>query len=76
MKPFPLFRAMKRPGPLVLVLATASLAMAALAPAPVAAQVIPQDTAEIRRMAEQRFGSGVTQDEVLRQLRASGMTRA
>jgi polysaccharide biosynthesis/export protein len=68
------FRALKRPDPLVLVLAMASLALAALAPAPVASQVTP-DTAEIRRMAEQRFGPGVTQDEVLRQLRASGMTR-
>jgi hypothetical protein len=36
MKPFPLFRAMKRPDLLVLVLAMASLALAAVVPAPVA----------------------------------------
>ena len=49
-----------------------------LAPVPSSAQVsgTPQDTAELRRMAEQRLGTGVTQDEVLRRLRESGMTRS
>jgi polysaccharide biosynthesis/export protein len=67
------FRAMRRPDPLVFVLAIASLTVAM--PGPATAQVTPRDTADMRRMAEQRFGPGVTQDEVLRQLRASGMTR-
>jgi polysaccharide biosynthesis/export protein len=56
---------------LAVLLAAAGLGASASS---AAAQVTP-DTAEIRRMAEQRLGPGVTQDEVLRQLRASGMTR-
>jgi hypothetical protein len=66
MKPFLLFRAMRRHGTLALAPILATLAMVAMAPAPVAAQVTPQDTAEIRRLAEEWFGPGVTQDEVMR----------
>ncbi len=45
-----------------------------LAPLPARAQAT-QDTAAIRRAVEQRFGRGVSMDEVLRRLRASGITR-
>jgi polysaccharide biosynthesis/export protein len=40
------------------------------------AQVTPGDTAQLRRMAEQRLGRDVSQDEILRRLRDSGMTRS
>jgi polysaccharide biosynthesis/export protein len=40
-----------------------------------AAQTHP-DTAHLRQMAEQRLGPGVSQEDLLRQLRASGMTRS
>jgi polysaccharide biosynthesis/export protein len=36
----------------------------------------PPDTAQLRRMAEQRLGPGVSQEHLLRQLQASGMTRS
>lgn len=42
--------------------------------APVEAQ--QRDTAELRRQAEQQFGRGVTQEQLLERLRASGMTRS
>ncbi|HUP18990.1 MAG TPA: SLBB domain-containing protein [Gemmatimonadota bacterium] len=35
-----------------------------------------QDTAALRRAAEQRLGTGVSQDDILRRLRESGMTRS
>jgi polysaccharide biosynthesis/export protein len=69
-----LFRVPRQRGRLALATALAILAFFP-ATSDLAAQVTPQDTAELRRMAEQRFGPGVTHDEVLRQLRASGMTR-
>lgn len=40
-----------------------------------AAQVAPSDTAAIRRAIEQRFGRNVSMADVLRQLRASGISR-
>jgi polysaccharide biosynthesis/export protein len=61
------------PGPARGLLLAAFLALLA---APLHAQVQPRDTTEARRMVEQRLGPGVTEDEVLRQLRASGMTRS
>jgi polysaccharide biosynthesis/export protein len=61
-----------RPIALGLVLAAAGFVVP---PASLSAQV-PQDTAEIRRMVEQRLGPGVTQQDLLRQLQQSGMTRS
>lgn len=49
-------------------------AVAALVPAAGSAQV-SRDTAAIRRAVEQRFGRGVSMEEVLKRLRASGVTR-
>jgi protein involved in polysaccharide export with SLBB domain len=40
-----------------------------------AAQAVPSDTAAIRRAIEQRFGRNVSMADVLRQLRASGISR-
>ena len=40
-----------------------------------AAAQVTRDTAAIRRAVEQRFGRGVSMDEVLKRLRASGITR-
>jgi polysaccharide biosynthesis/export protein len=60
-----------RTSPAAFILALLALCIAG----PVSAQV-PQDTAQLRRMAEQQFGPGVTQEEVMRRLQASGMTRS
>ncbi|MEX1183861.1 MAG: SLBB domain-containing protein [Gemmatimonadota bacterium] len=45
-------------------------------PALLSAQISQQDTAQLRRMAEQRLGTSVSQEELLRRLQASGMTRS
>jgi len=57
-----------------LVLAT-PLLLAVGSAAPLRAQTAA-DTARARQMAEDRFGQGVTQEELLRQLRASGLSRS
>jgi polysaccharide biosynthesis/export protein len=59
-----------------LVLSFIVLAVGAVVAAPAGGQAVPRDTAEARRMMEQQMGPGVTQDDVLRQLRDSGLTRS
>ncbi|MHB1168921.1 MAG: SLBB domain-containing protein [Longimicrobiales bacterium] len=58
----------------LLLLASMIMFAGALVPAEATAQV-PRDTAAIRRAIEQRFGRGVSMEEVLKRLRASGVTR-
>lgn len=61
--------------PVRLLLLVCLLGLAgALVPADASAQVT-RDTAAIRRAVEQRFGRGVSMEEVLKRLRASGITR-
>ncbi len=65
--------------PRLVCLAVTVLAVAvpALAPSSLSAQTVPGDTAELRRMAEQRgMSPGMDQEDIVRQLRQSGMTRS
>ena len=62
---------------LMTAVATAALALAtgpALAQQP--AGGVPQDTAEARRMLESQMGTGVSEQDVLRRLEESGLTRS
>jgi polysaccharide biosynthesis/export protein len=62
-------------GPRLFLMVLALAGVGLLVGADALSAQVPTDTAQLRRMAEERLGPGVTQEEVLRQLQQSGMSR-